>query len=107
MCSIVCPHGVFAQPGDVAVLERCEECMECGACSLNCPTGAITVDSGVGCAQALMLAALTGRGDDEACCGPRDRGPADERVTGEACCDGPDRTPRDGGRSGRGGSCCC
>jgi Fe-S-cluster-containing hydrogenase component 2 len=78
MCSTVCPHGVFAQPGDLAVLEHYERCMECGACSLNCPTGAIEVDSGVGCAQALMLAALRGKSDDEACCGPSD--------DGEGCC---------------------
>ena len=74
MCSTVCPHGVFAQPGDVAVLEHRERCMECGACQLNCPTGAIEVDSGVGCAQALMMAALRGKEDDEACCGPSDDG---------------------------------
>jgi ferredoxin len=51
--------------------------MECGACQQNCPTGAIEVDSGVGCAYALMRAALVGKqecacgsgeGDDAACC---------------------------------------
>jgi NAD-dependent dihydropyrimidine dehydrogenase PreA subunit len=61
MCSIVCPHGVFAQNGRVAQLVRPEACMECGACQLNCPTGAITVDSGVGCAAAMIRAALTGQ----------------------------------------------
>jgi len=79
MCSTVCPHGVFVQTGDVAELVRYEHCMECGACSLNCPTGAIAVESGVGCASALMRAALTGRSDDDACCGPRDDG-------GSSCC---------------------
>ena len=79
MCSTVCPHGVFAQPGERAVLEHYERCMECGACSLNCPTGAIEVESGVGCAQALMLAALRGKSDEEACCGPSD--------DGGGCCD--------------------
>ena len=74
MCSTVCPHAVFAQPGDVAELAHHERCMECGACSLNCPTGAIEVESGVGCAAALMSAALRGKSDSEACCGPSDDG---------------------------------
>jgi NAD-dependent dihydropyrimidine dehydrogenase PreA subunit len=68
LCSIVCPHGVFAADERVARLVRAEECMECGACQRNCPTGAITVDSGVGCAAAMIRAALTGR--EEATCGP-------------------------------------
>ena len=61
MCSVVCPHGVFAPDGDTARLVQPESCMECGACQLNCPTGAIVVDSGVGCATAMILAALTGK----------------------------------------------
>ena len=65
MCSDVCPHGVF-EPGETAAsLARPEACMECGACAVNCPTGAIEVESGVGCAYALMLAAL--RGGEEGC----------------------------------------
>jgi NAD-dependent dihydropyrimidine dehydrogenase PreA subunit len=66
MCSLVCPHEVFALPRDtpqgrVAELVRPDDCMECGACQLNCPTGAITVDSGTGCAIALMRAAISRR----------------------------------------------
>lgn len=75
MCSIVCPHGVFVQDDDLAYLAHPTRCMECGACRLNCPTEAITVESGVGCASALMRAALFGKtetaccgGDDDACC---------------------------------------
>jgi NAD-dependent dihydropyrimidine dehydrogenase PreA subunit len=68
MCSIVCPHGVFAPDGRAAQLVRPEACMECGACQRNCPVGAIVVDSGVGCAAAMINAALTGR--DEPTCGP-------------------------------------
>jgi NAD-dependent dihydropyrimidine dehydrogenase PreA subunit len=67
MCSAVCPHGVFAPNGRVVQLARPEACMECGACQLNCPAGAIIVDSGVGCAAAMIYAALTGK--KEATCG--------------------------------------
>jgi NAD-dependent dihydropyrimidine dehydrogenase PreA subunit len=67
MCTVVCPHAVFELSDNTAQLVHPEECMECGACQLNCPTGAIEVDSGVGCATALMLAAITGK--KEATCG--------------------------------------
>jgi ferredoxin len=60
MCAIVCPHGVFAPGEGVAVLARPAECMECGACQRNCPTGAIQVESGTGCASAMIWAALRG-----------------------------------------------
>ncbi|MBI4307009.1 MAG: ferredoxin family protein [Chloroflexi bacterium] len=79
MCIDVCPHGVFA-PGDRAVrLVRSEACMECGACQLNCPVEAITVESGVGCATLMIRAALTGKKDltcggtsaSSSCCGER------------------------------------
>jgi NAD-dependent dihydropyrimidine dehydrogenase PreA subunit len=75
MCSLVCPHAVFAMNGRVAQLVRPEACMECGACQLNCPTDAITVESGVGCAAAMIYAALTGKkeptcdtGIESSCC---------------------------------------
>ncbi len=65
LCSMVCPHGVFlpgvAQSGRAVVeIVRADACMECGACERNCPTGALMVDSGVGCAAAMIRAALTG-----------------------------------------------
>lgn len=69
MCSAVCPHGVFAKGEKKAVLTKPEACMECGACQLNCPTAAIAVDSGVGCAAAMIRAALKGKKLDEASCG--------------------------------------
>jgi NAD-dependent dihydropyrimidine dehydrogenase PreA subunit len=61
MCTIVCPHAVFQMGARVAELVHPASCMECGACQRNCPTGAILVDSGVGCASAMIAAALTGR----------------------------------------------
>jgi NAD-dependent dihydropyrimidine dehydrogenase PreA subunit len=67
LCWSVCPHGVFAPEGGKALVVRQQECMECGACAVNCPTGAIKVASGVGCAAAMIRAAVTGR--KEATCG--------------------------------------
>jgi NAD-dependent dihydropyrimidine dehydrogenase PreA subunit len=68
MCRTVCPHGVFAHEKRLARLVEPDVCMECGACQLNCPTGALKVDSGVGCATAMMIAAIKGR--KEVSCGP-------------------------------------
>ncbi|MCJ7532178.1 MAG: 4Fe-4S binding protein [Anaerolineales bacterium] len=58
MCVHVCPHNVFIMQGRLAQLVRSEACMECGACQVNCPTDALVVESGVGCAAAMMRAAL-------------------------------------------------
>jgi NAD-dependent dihydropyrimidine dehydrogenase PreA subunit len=60
-CSAVCPHEVFGRLDGTIYLARQGNCMECGACQLNCPTGALKVDSGVGCASAMIYAALTGK----------------------------------------------
>lgn len=78
MCSAVCPHGVFVPGEKAARLVQAAACMECGACQRNCPTGAIEVDSGVGCAAAMMTAAL--RGKKTATCGP------DDGADGCGCC---------------------
>jgi hypothetical protein len=43
--------------------------MECGACALNCPVQAIEVQSGVGCAWAMISAALRGKSMDSGECG--------------------------------------
>jgi NAD-dependent dihydropyrimidine dehydrogenase PreA subunit len=68
MCAVVCPHGVFVMHNRMARLVRPSACMECGACELNCPAQAIAVDSGVGCAAAMIRAALLGL--EEPTCGP-------------------------------------
>ncbi len=61
MCINACPHGVFEDgDGAVRLVDR-DACMECGACRLNCEAGAIKVDSGVGCAFAMMKEALLRR----------------------------------------------
>jgi ferredoxin len=69
LCVAVCPHGVFAPDGRAVELVAAEACMECGACMGNCPVDAIFVESGVGCAAAMIGAALRGRPLDEASCG--------------------------------------
>jgi len=78
MCVAVCPHAVFSVEDHKSRIVDRDACMECGACASNCPTGAITVESGVGCAAAIILGALRGTepacgcGDappDKSCCG--------------------------------------
>lgn len=68
-CTQVCPHGVFAEGKEHAELMQSSSCMECGACALNCPVQAIEVQSGVGCAWAMMSAALKGKSMDSGECG--------------------------------------
>ena len=54
MCVKVCPHDVFELSRGKAHLIRRDYCMECGACALNCPVQAVTVNSGVGCAAGII-----------------------------------------------------
>lgn len=78
-CTQVCPHAVFAEGEEHVTLARPASCMECGACALNCPVQAINVESGVGCAWAMISAALQGKdmdsgecscgGSESSCCG--------------------------------------
>lgn len=106
MCSIVCPHGVFSpaepvRPGSKQLKARLlhpEDCMECGACALNCLTNAIRVESGVGCASAMIYAALTGKEvscGGSGCCGPspatgKDGCSATSGPKNTACCSSPE-----------------
>ena len=66
LCETVCPHGVFIVRDRKASIVDRDACIECGACARNCPVDAISVDSGVGCAQAIINGLLTGK---ETCCG--------------------------------------
>jgi NAD-dependent dihydropyrimidine dehydrogenase PreA subunit len=63
MCVEVCPHAVFRLDTDHAILADRDACIECGACMTNCEAGAIQVDVGVGCAQAI----LNSSGDAPSC----------------------------------------
>lgn len=83
MCIEVCPHAVFRFNGTrrVEVTSR-DACMECGACSRNCPTEAISVQSGVGCAAAVINT-LLGRESSACCCTTADTG---NPKTGGTCC---------------------
>lgn len=68
-CIEVCPHGVFAEGEKHAIPVNPDRCMECGACALNCPVQAIEVESGTGCAWAMISAALRGKDMDSGECG--------------------------------------
>ncbi|MHC5039318.1 MAG: mercury methylation ferredoxin HgcB [Planctomycetota bacterium] len=88
MCLEVCPRGVIAMTeGKARIVDR-DACMECGACARNCPAEAIRVRSGVGCAYAVINAALKRK---SACSA------AEEESGAEACGDSD---------SSAGGLCC-
>jgi len=69
ICVDVCPQGAFEMKGKLAYLVDAQACMECGACQLNCPFDAIHVESGVGCASAMIRAALLGKKEATCSCG--------------------------------------
>ena len=66
MCIKVCPHAVFELSERKAYIIARDYCMECGACMINCPTQAIFVKSGVGCATGIIAGALN---NSEPTCG--------------------------------------
>jgi len=75
LCTIVCPHAVFAMIDKKAAIIDLDACMECGACAVNCADEAIYVESGVGCANGIILGATKGTepsccesSDDQSCC---------------------------------------
>jgi NAD-dependent dihydropyrimidine dehydrogenase PreA subunit len=69
MCIKVCPHNVFELSGKKARIMRKDYCMECGACALNCPHGAISVNSGVGCAAGIINGILNNTDPSCGCSG--------------------------------------
>ena len=74
VCVTVCPHDVFRVEERKARIADRDACMECGACARNCMAGAITVRAGVGCLEAVIRGALSGKAacgcsSESACCG--------------------------------------
>lgn len=74
MCIEVCPHNVFRMDGKKVAINDSDRCMECGACMINCPTSALQVKQGVGCASAVIYGFFKGTeptcdcGGGESCC---------------------------------------
>ncbi len=75
-CVEVCPQAVFEMRDKRARVTDRDRCMECGACAKNCEFGAIAVNSGVGCAAAIINSMVSGgpptcdcSGDTGSCCG--------------------------------------
>jgi ferredoxin len=87
VCLSVCPREVLRlDNGTVKIAER-DACIECGACAQNCPAGAITVKAGVGCAHAMINAAL-GRTNGACCCTiePKNQEKEASGKPGKTCC---------------------
>ena len=83
-CLDVCPRAVLARDnGKVAIVNR-DACIECGACQRNCAAEALRVRAGVGCAHAVINAAL-GRTNAPCCAsGPQEKG--ERRSDRSGCC---------------------
>ena len=80
-CIDACPHAVFTQADRKVMVSDREACMECGACALNCPTKALTVEAGVGCAGAVVNS-LLGRTSECSC----SNAPVPGAKEGASCC---------------------
>lgn len=85
MCLLVCPHEVFLQDNGSVGIQNRDACMECGACAKNCAPGAIRVNSGVGCAAAVINAAL-GRKNASCCCIDDSQDNTEDRQGQFTCC---------------------
>jgi NAD-dependent dihydropyrimidine dehydrogenase PreA subunit len=89
ICLEVCPQGVLARDNRKIRIKDRDACMECGACAKNCPVEALKVRIGVGCAAAVINAALG--------------------LTSSSCCCviEPEETERESKAAPSGGSGCC
>jgi NAD-dependent dihydropyrimidine dehydrogenase PreA subunit len=77
MCLLVCPRDVFSLAHAKIEVKGRDACIERGACVQHCPAGALSVRSGVGCATAVINAAL-GRKSRSCCCTIDTKGPSDD-----------------------------
>jgi len=84
LCREVCPHDVLGMNGRRVFIRDRDACMECGACSRNCAFGALSVQTGVGCAAAVINS-LVGR-KDAGCCSLPDETEAGGCGKGTGCC---------------------
>ena len=67
ICIKVCPHPVFAPLKRMVEIREPDLCIECGACALNCPEDALSVNPGVGCAAAILKGWVTRSKPDCSC----------------------------------------
>jgi NAD-dependent dihydropyrimidine dehydrogenase PreA subunit len=67
MCLNVCPHPVFSPTEKKVEILEPDLCIECGACVMNCPEGALSVHPGVGCASAILIGWIK-RSEPDCCC---------------------------------------
>ncbi|MFA5181035.1 MAG: mercury methylation ferredoxin HgcB [Syntrophales bacterium] len=84
MCLEVCPHGVLTIDEKRVRIRNRDACMECGACSLNCPVGAVFVEAGVGCAAAVINGMLN-RQSSSCCCSVDPKNPSAGKAVGTCC----------------------
>ena len=42
-CMDVCPVGVFEKEGDKIIVKNPDQCIQCKACEVSCPHGAVVV----------------------------------------------------------------
>ena len=80
-----CPHGVLSLNNKRIDISNRDACMECGACSRNCPVDAVFVEAGVGCAAAVINGML-GRQDASGCCCIVDPQKPSAGNAGSSCC---------------------
>ena len=54
ICIGVCPQNVLEMNNNKAIVKYYTNCMECGACELNCSFKAVKVTKGTGCLGAIV-----------------------------------------------------